>query len=481
MIDFLKSKRPSSILGLSLEGNRLEAVVLRRNGTLRIQQTVTAPLALSPLTGDPELVGREIRNHLDQAGIRERRCAVCIPLSWVLTLQTKLPDLPEADVASFLEIEAERGFPSGQETLLIATSRSRAPAGESYAMQMGIPRNHLAILEKVLKAAQLKPLTFALGVAALQSPGTDAALPLLALALTGHGIDLQVTAGGGIVALRSLDGALEGEGAQKQIDADLAARELRVTVGQLPGPFAEALRKVKVFGRGDTARKFVQEITPRAQSMGLQIELVEQASSFEFSQPPAPEIVLSPALALAANLLTGVASGPNFLPPKVHPWQQFIANRFSSRKLAWASAAAAILLLGVGGVFGVQHWKMSGLESKWAALKPQVEQLKNDQEQIRKFRPWFDESYRSLRILKAIAQAFPEEGSLVSAKTLEIHELAAVTCSGTARDNQSYFRVLDELRRAQEITDVKTDTVRGQNPLQFSFSFQWEGGKASAN
>ena len=131
MIDLFKPKRPSSVLGLSLDGNRLEAVVVRRhNGSLQVQQALAVPLALSPLSGDPELVGREIRNHLDQAGIRERRCAVCLPLNWVLTVQTKLPDLPEEDIAGFLQIEAERGFTSGYENLYIASSRARASAGE---------------------------------------------------------------------------------------------------------------------------------------------------------------------------------------------------------------------------------------------------------------------------------------------------------------------------------------------------------------
>ena len=48
-------------------------------------------------------------------------------------------------------------------------------------------------------------------------------------------IDLQVTGGGGIVALRSLDGAIETQGAQKSISSDLVAREIRITLGQLPG------------------------------------------------------------------------------------------------------------------------------------------------------------------------------------------------------------------------------------------------------
>src|ERR1700728_322610 len=122
MIDLFTYKRAASVLGMTLNGNRLEAVVLRRsNGTVQVHQSVVAELALSPLTDAPELVGREIRNHLDQAGIRQRRVAVCLPLGWVLTMQSKLPELSDADRASFLQLEGERGFHSGPETLFSAS------------------------------------------------------------------------------------------------------------------------------------------------------------------------------------------------------------------------------------------------------------------------------------------------------------------------------------------------------------------------
>src|SRR5580704_13706802 len=141
MIDLFKPKRAGSVLGLALDGNRLEAVVLRRsNGTLQVRQTASAALALSPLTDDPELAGREIRNALDTAGIRERSCAVCLPPSWLLTLQTKVPDLPEADRAGFLQLEAERGFHSGQEALFTVHSIFQAAVGENYATLMAVPR-----------------------------------------------------------------------------------------------------------------------------------------------------------------------------------------------------------------------------------------------------------------------------------------------------------------------------------------------------
>ncbi len=476
MINLFKKQRPATVLGLALDGNRLEAVVVRRsNGSVQTRETVSASLALSPLSGDPELVGREIRNHLDQAGIRERRCAVCIPLSWVLALQTKLPDLPEADIGSFLEIEAERGFPSGQENLFIANSRSRGADGGQYVTLMAVPRNHLATLERVLKAAKLKPVTFSLGVAAMGSGGKEPLDNTLTLGLGFNSIDLQVTAGGGIVALRSLDGAIEAEGSQKQIDAELVAREIRITLGQLPGAFGTEVKNVKVFGRGDMARQFMNDISPRAGSLGVKFELMERASAAEFDRPIPPEIAISPALALAAGYVRGVVGGPELLPPKVRPWQQLLSTKFGSKKLGWVGAAAGALAVCVGGAFLFQEWQLSRWQSRWQAIEPQVTEVRSDMAQITKYHPWFDERFTGLRIMRELTQAFPDTG-VVTAKTVKIQDLSAVTCSGVAYNRQAVLNVMDKLGAVEGVTDLNPESINGQSPgVQFTLTFQYEG------
>src|SRR5246127_3247688 len=96
MVDLLKilpkRQRLSSLLGLALDGSRLDGVVLRRtNGSLQVQQSFSVILSLDPLTAAPELVGREIRNHLEAAGVRESNCVLGLPLRWVLTTHTELP------------------------------------------------------------------------------------------------------------------------------------------------------------------------------------------------------------------------------------------------------------------------------------------------------------------------------------------------------------------------------------------------------
>jgi hypothetical protein len=135
------------------------------------QGTFSATLSLDPLTAPVELVGREIRNHLDAAGVRERYCVVGLPLKWALTTHTDVPELAEAEIPGFLQIEAERGFPTDVATLHFSTSLCKAPSGKQTAMLVGIPRTHLTMLESVLRAAKLKPVSFSLGIVALQATG----------------------------------------------------------------------------------------------------------------------------------------------------------------------------------------------------------------------------------------------------------------------------------------------------------------------
>jgi hypothetical protein len=319
-------------------------------------------------------------------------------------------------------------------------------------------------------------VTFALGAAALQGPETEAEGLTVILSLTGSGMDLLVKAAGGILALRSLDAAIESSGAQREIDADFVARELRITLGQLPSAFGGLPKKLRVFGRGETTQRFVGEITSRAEAMGLKLELIERSSPAVYDKPVPAEIALSPALALAANYLRGADSGPELLPPKVNQWRQLMSSKFSSRKLAWIGGGAAGLALIVGGIFAIQQWQLVVWEAKWKAIEPRVTELTWDQKQSQRFSAWFDPSFRALRMLKTLTEAFPQEGS-VSAKTLEIRDLATMTCAGVARDNQSYLRLLDQLRnKKDDISEVKTVAVHGQAPLQFTLNIQWEGG-----
>lgn len=476
-------KTATSLLGLVLDGSRLELVAVKRtNGSVEIRHATTATLTLDPLTNEPELVGAELRTHLDKAGIRDRRCVVGVPLSWALTLSVAVPaGLAPEDVQSLLAMEAERGFPYAPETLMMSSSLVGPADGDRTATLVAIPRDHITRLQAALESIGLRPLSFSLGLAALQPiADSDTAGGVVALVAGEKGAGLQVTAQGGVAALRLLEGAFEQDGSERRVQKDYLARELRITLGQLPDAARGTVRSLRVFGKDELAEELYEQVRPRAEALGLRAQLVKEFAPLEFGPALPNGTAASAALALALRHLTGKTAGFEFLPPHVSKWKQF-AEQHASKKLVYAAAAIGVLMVVVAGMFGWQQWRLSKLEGQWLAMEKPVNQIKDMEGRIRKYRPWFDESYRALSILKAVTQSFPEDSS-VSAKSIEIRDRSGVTVSGTARNNQAFLRMRDLLAKNKQVHDLKggpQKSAPNNQLVEFTFNFHWVDAQAS--
>jgi hypothetical protein len=473
-----KRKKLASLLGLALDGSRLSGVVLRRNdGSLQLQQSFDVTLSLDPLTAAPELVGREIRNHLDSAGVRERNCVVGVPLKWVLTAQTELPNLPAADAAGLLEMETERGFPCDVATLRLTSSSCALKEGKQLVTMAGIPNSQLALLESVLMAAKLRPVSFALGLQALQPPTGGKSDGVLALLVGETQVALQITSGGGVAALRGLEGAIENESGQAVLHAGLVSREARITLGQLPAEVSQSVKRIRIFGPRQLAQQLADEMELRFEPMGLTVEVVSAYRPEEFGVNLPPGASLSPAFSLAAWPLAGQFPVFEFLPPKPTLLQQ-LATKYSSGRLQTIGAAAVLLVLLLAGVLALQQFELVKLRSQWAGMSGKVADLTSVQGLIVQYQPWFDDTFQDLSILRQLTVAFPEDGT-VTAKTIEVRDGNIVSCTGTARDNTALLRTLGQLRDADNIFNLKVEEIRGKSPMQFTFEFQWGNGNAN--
>jgi hypothetical protein len=476
-INFRKRKKLTSVLGLALDGSRLDGVVLRRtNGSLQLQQSFSAALTLDPLTAAPELVGREIRNQLDAAGVRERHCIFGVPLKWVLAAHTELPPLPEADAASLLQLEAERGFPTDVATLQLASSSCPLAADKKHVLLAGIPSAHVATLERVLAAAKLKPVSFALGLAALQPPAAENSNGVLALAIGESTVSLQITCGGGVAALRALEGAIENPTGRPALLPDLVARESRITLGQLPAELRDAVKRIRIFGPRDLAQQLADEMELRFEPMGLSVEAVAAYKPDEFGVQLPPDASLSAAFSLAARLLVEQPPAFEFLPRKLTILEQFAA-KYSSGRLRTTGAVAAGIVAIVGLAFLVQQIELWHYRSQWNGMSKKVTELQGVQAKIHQFQPWYDQTYRDLAIMRLLSVAFPEDGR-VTAKTIQIQEGNTVSCSGNAENNAALLATLGNLSGAEGVSNLKVDMIHGKAPMQFTFDFQYGNGGA---
>ena len=492
---FGKGKKLTSVLGLALDGSRLDGVVLKRaNGALQALQNFSVTLALDPLTAAPELVGREIRNHLDSNGVRERNCVVGVPLKWVLTAQTELPPLPAADAASLLQLEAEKNFHADIATLQIGDSRTPLAADKQFVLLAGIPNPHLAALEKVLAAAKLKPVSFDLGISALQSErrsptrlagenisqraGSETGAPgVLALVIGENHVGLQITVGGGVAALRGLEGAVENEAGRRTLHPDIIARETRVTLGQLPAELRAQVKRIRIFGPRELAQPLADEMELKFEPMGLHVELATAYAADEFGATLPVGAAISPAFSLAARLLAEQKPAFEFLPPKPNLVEQFV-KKYSSGKFGTIGAVAAGVAAIILGIFLVQQIQLWRLRSQWSHIETKVAQLEKIQANIRQYRPWYDGTFKHLAILRQLSLAFPEDGA-VTAKNITVRNGDTVTCAGTARDSAAVLAVEANLIKIAGVSGVHREQSRGTKPpIQFVFSFKFNNGGA---
>ena len=470
-----KRKRLTSLMGLTLDGSRVDGVVLKRvNGSLQLQQSFSFALTLDPLTAAPDLVGREIRNQLDTAGVRERHCIVAIPLKWVLTASTEMPQLSTEDAAGLLQLEAERSFHSDTDTLQIGHSSCALENARQYVTLAAAAQVQLAALERVLVLAKLKPVSFSTGITALQPP--DAKAGTLALLIGETYLGLQVTATDGVASLRALDGAIENENNRRGLQTELVAREVRITLGQLPDQIRGAIKRIRIFGPRELAQSLADDLDLRFEAAGLQSEVVTAYAPNEFGVQLPAQTPVSGAFSLAARYLTDRPAIFEFLPPKPTAWER-INSRYASGKLRTVGAVAAALLLLVGGLFAYQQIEFSVYNTRWTKMADKVTQLDEIQGQIHQYRPWFDDSFEELSILRQLTLAFPEEGS-VTAKSLEIQNGNIVICTGTAHDQASFLQTLNQLRASTGVSELKVEQIRGKAPMQFTFNFKWVKGFA---
>lgn len=471
MITKRKSKkRLPSVLGLTFADGHLWACqVTRAKGVNEVVKSTSAALALDILHPESELVGREIKNHLDVAGIRERHCVVALPAGWIMSQHTTVPDLSPEDANSFLQIEAEKGFPCDPAQLQIARSFHRS-SGAAYVTQLAVRKEQLEHLAAALKAAGLKTVSFTLGLAALPDVVAPVGKGRITLAVEPKGATLLISAGGGIAAFRTCEASIESEAGENVVNGSAVARELRITFEQVPADLRADLRQLSICGDETMSRQLGEKLSEWVESEGLTV--VRGSGS---QKPMAGQIAEHAAVRWVAN------DGPDleFLPPHPGRWALMMA-RYNSKRLATAGFA-------VGGVavlallfFAWQEVLRWSLRSEWESMVVEVKSLDVVQERIREFRPWYDESFRNLTILTRVTECFPDNGS-VTAKSVEIHGITSQTVSitGTARDNASLLRTLDQLRKVKEIQAVKVEQIRGKIPAQFTFTFRWKGNTGS--
>ena len=449
-----------SVLAVTLESGRIAVDLLRRDeGGSNLVRSFTLPVGAEAVIADAEKTGQLFAEQLAAAGIRERKCVVCLPAGWALTTATDVPDVEPADLRGYLELRAEREFPIPVSDLRIAHCSYTLPDGKMRATLAAIPTKRAEAVRRMLAAAGCRAVSLSLGLDdCMRAPESPAALHFLA---NGNHVDVVIAAGGGIAAMRSLPDVAGENGAD--FDATGFSREVRITLGRLPETIRGQVTEALFGGAPDSAENLCIEIRQHLHRMGIESRLERPA--YKAGDHPAA------GLAAARRHLQQEPVVFEFLPPLVNRWQEMV-HRFDSRGRRWMIGAASAAVVLPVLVFFVRSRMESSLQSEWDGMKRNVADLESLQQNIRRFRPWFESAPLNLQLIESLTECFPETGE-VWAKSVQISDEFKVTCSGFAQNQKALLDMVGRLRARPDVTGVQVQSVRGEKPVQFSFTYKW--------
>ncbi len=447
-----------STLAITVESGRVAVdLVKREDGASRVAASFELPMGADAVVANGEKAGRELAAQLATAGIRERRCVVCIPASWALTTSTDVPEIGADDLRGYLELRAEREFPIPVAELRLAHSAFTAPDGKQRATLAAVPARKMEAIERMLAAAECRAVSISLGLdSCLPKSELPAAMHFVA---NGTHVDLVIAAGGGIAAVRSLPSPADAEA----FDAAGFSREVRITLGRLPDALRQQVTQARFSGAAAAAENLCLEIRQHLARMGIDSRL---------QQTPADGAHPGAALDAAELHLRHQPVVFEYLAPEINRWATAVRQLEDPRRRWIAGAiAGSILLLAI--TFMVRSHIANSLDAEWDGMRRKVADLESLQQRIRQFRPWFEPAPQNLQIVEGLAAAFPDQGD-VWAKSVQVTDGTKVTCNGFARSQSALLAWFDRLRARKDVTGVQVQQVRGDNPIQFSVTYKWE-------
>lgn len=442
-----KRFQPRSVLAITIESGRIIASLTQKDGIL---PPLFLDISADALIGDPAQAGKAFAEKLQAAGIRERRCVLCIPPSWTLTASADLPEVSPEDLRGYFELRAEREFSTSE--LRLAFTPYSLPDGSQRATLAALPTKQMEAVEAFLLNAgcHLVSLSVALYGCLAKAEST------LHLLVNRDSTDAVITCGGGVAALRTLTGSAT---------SPSFAREVRITLGRLPEAVRQSVKHARIYGSQESGLRAILEYA------GFD-SIVEETGG-------AP----NPAVESAERFLNEAPVPFEFLVPEPSRWPAALDRLNTKRGRQIAAGALALVVLPML-LFTIQSYRESHLTAEWDGMKNNVAELDVIQQKIRQFRPWFEPAPQKLQALETLIAAFPERGEIWTRSVqitnyMEKNEAAMpggavkTTFSGFARNN-ALQGLQERLPKQPGVSLMRLQQTRGNNPTQFTLTFRWE-------
>ena len=247
------------------------------------------------------------------AGIREKRCVVCIPAGWALTTATDVPAIDAEDLRGYLELRAEREFPvaadrTAPRALRLQTAGrhtardARRRAGEARRCGRTHSRRPRAAARSRFRSGSM---------AACRATICRRRCTFWRTATTSISSSPRAAASR---QCARCPGATGGDAAN--FDAAGFSREVRITLGRLPDALRQQVSEARFAVRRRQPRRFACEIRKHLHRMGIESRVHRPNGAAPGTHPGA-------ALEAAEHHLRRQPVAFEFLAPQVNRWQAF--------------------------------------------------------------------------------------------------------------------------------------------------------------
>jgi len=459
---------PHRILGVALEdGSALVADVRgpRRHPTLARAAEFRFPEGSS--IARPVALGEALRQWLGKEGFSARHAIVGLPASWLLCREEIIPPADREAVADVLRVKAEQDFSLDPDELSVDCCCG-APSGKADgALLVATLRERVTQVTEMVRAAgmRLQAVTATSLVLASSAPA-----PCCLYLRDGYG-EVTVRAGGRFRLLShfSWPGS---DGAQAIAD------EVRRAAAQSSWSGAEGTGDITIWNAGPL---HASSLVAALAEMPGNVEVAEGLSALGVGKAPSGNEGDGAAFAAAAAL--GLAGVRGQRPPVdfLHSALAVRRRGRQGRRIFWAAALTVVLL--AAGASSVADWRaqsrtLADLRARLDGMGPELEQIRDMNENVSFGRAWCDTQPRFLNCLRELTLTFPEQGT-VWATSIATRSGRGGVLSGKATDQKAVLAVMDKMNGGGGFADVKLLYVReagaGARELSFAISFAFPG------
>jgi hypothetical protein len=464
----MKRRISQKVIGIALEADRaLMAEVSPAGGKLRLVAAAEFIFPAGIGLDQPAALGQALAQFLRREGFSRRPVVIGLSARNLVTRRCTLPPA-DMDVAlAGLRLQAEGAFSSQANDLVVdyyGTIRGSAPI---EGLLVATSRALVEQCRTLMNSARLRLAALTATTPTLAAFSDAAASDGLVVNAAAAGTDIFLRCAGVPAELRYAGARAEGKDAAGLLTADirrtlLAHRANGSSTNSSSWPVAVWDSAVEHDALGLTLR---QRLGLAVSEPKLQDFLLGVTAEMQRFAPAA-------ALALAAS--TG-SLPVDFLHSRLAPPRV----KTPRRRIAWAAAIAATLLLAVVAVYYNLHQRevnLTAMQMQLIKIKPEVKQAKIGMTRLTFARNWHSGAPVLLKSFRSLTRAFPDSGSIY-ATSLNLADNGRGQITGKAGSESQVLELRDRMLKAGGFTSISVRDVRqiglhgGQYDFTIAFRF----------